>query len=274
MTTVRIPRSANAAVAALTDLGALVTATEWQRAAIVATLVGPAPGSGGPPDRGGQSPRTGFAYTPTTLAALGITGLRKTDTIARYRDAWFDAGRTAPTLGQTVDLDGLPDWPPTTDYTRNVRDPERVTALTEQAEADGTGPNMTVKIAGSPKALAAAIKADPATAEAAAAALAATPQGRLTAYTAIDKATPPVETPRPRREETQSDLMIAVMKVNKADNDLITAVRAHQDRLLGPEVDILTNAVKRMRAAADFVEALATGQTLDEELISLLEEGS
>lgn len=261
MTTITIPADRGGAIAALQDLGSLVTATNWHRAALVASLVGPAPGMG----RRGKEENSSYPFTTTALEALGIVGLRTNKTIERYRDAWFDvAKQDAPTLGQTVSLDGLPEWPPTRTGTDGYSS-ERGAEATIRKIVDKHGTGV----------LTGAIRTDPATAAAAAEALASTAQGRVAAWDAIREATPIPEPAQPRRETTQSDLMIAVMKVHKADNDLITAVRQHKDQMLTPEVDIITNTVRRMRAAADFVEAMASGQTVDEELMALLnEEGS
>jgi hypothetical protein len=111
-------------VDALAEAGALITAKEWGRAAIVAALVGPAPGAGSRSDLASS----GKVMTTLELAGKGIVGLSSHTTVERYRDAWFDAGREAPSLGDRVDLDGLPDWPPnsktsdTTPGAQKVRD--------------------------------------------------------------------------------------------------------------------------------------------------------
>lgn len=165
MSKIEIPRDEQQCVDQLGDLGELATATAWHRAAIVAALVGPPTGQGSRSDLA----KTSQVTTPHELAARGVHGLRTHATVERYQRAWcVFADRPAPQFGQVVDLDGLPEWPPNRDYSRNMRgEPERVAALIEQAEVDGVGPNMTVKIAGSPKPMQSAIKADEATAQAA-----------------------------------------------------------------------------------------------------------
>ena len=101
---ITIPRTPDRCVDALAEAGALITAKEWGRAAIVAALVGPGQGHG--LSSSGQ-------LTTVDLSEKGIVGLTSRTTIERYRDAWcVYAGREAPTLGDRVDLDGLPDWPP------------------------------------------------------------------------------------------------------------------------------------------------------------------
>jgi len=118
----------------------------------------------------GQGTRTELVssdkLTPMQFAAKGIRGLRSHNTVRLYVERWQSTGLPIPTPGTNVTMPDL-DWPPTTDYSRNVRDPERVASIVAQAEEDGTGPNMAVKIAGSPRAMQAAIKSDPATREAA-----------------------------------------------------------------------------------------------------------
>jgi hypothetical protein len=91
----------------LTQKSALHTATGWALAAAVAAAVGPAPGHGGRP--GNNYPEKGNYLTVSAIANMNIRGLRKTDTIARYRDAWFDAGLPQPILGKTVELPDI-DW--------------------------------------------------------------------------------------------------------------------------------------------------------------------
>jgi hypothetical protein len=124
-------------------------------------------GQGTRSDRGRTSATSSRGLlSPREFAALGIRGLRSKDTVRLYVERWQATGLPVPTPGTSVTMPDL-DWPPTTDYSRNVRDPERVAAIAAQAEEDDTGVNMAVKIAGSPRAMQAAIKADPATRQAA-----------------------------------------------------------------------------------------------------------
>jgi hypothetical protein len=101
-----IPRTAERCVDALAEAGALITAKEWSRAAIVAALVGPARGKGYRSQEVSSD-----LLTVDDLTAKGIVGLSTHNTVERYRDAWHTV-RPTPTLGERVDLDGLPDWPP------------------------------------------------------------------------------------------------------------------------------------------------------------------
>src|SRR5215831_9768775 len=160
-TNVRIPKDAARAVDALADIGALVTAKEWHRAAIIAALVGPPLGQGSRSDLATSRQ----VMTTRELAEKGLVGLTTHDTVERYRDAWC-AVREVPALGDTIDLDGLPDWPPTPKVAMHIRG-ERREALETQAEADGTGKTKVLDIAQNPKAMASAIKADPEIAKAA-----------------------------------------------------------------------------------------------------------
>lgn len=106
MTTFHIPSTVEGALSELTKTGRLLTATEWERAAIVSALVGPAPGQGSRSDLGSSTE----VLTPESLAAHKIIGLRSDKTIRRYRDAWADSGRPFPSLDEDVSLDGLPEW--------------------------------------------------------------------------------------------------------------------------------------------------------------------
>lgn len=98
-TAVLVPESLDAARDRLTRLDGLATASEWARAAIVATFVDES-GSG----QGGRTDLllSSEKLTPNAFAALGIVGLKSDNTVRRYLRAWGD--RPRPTPGQYVDL--------------------------------------------------------------------------------------------------------------------------------------------------------------------------
>src|SRR5262245_45694893 len=104
MNVIHIPATAEAAITELGSLGRLINAKKWERAALVAALVGPAPGAGARTDLGHMSE---VAYTPVALAELNITGLTNEKRVRYYRDVWCNQ-RPVPTLGESVDLAGLP----------------------------------------------------------------------------------------------------------------------------------------------------------------------
>lgn len=99
MSTVKVPASVNEAKRRLTSLDSLITATGWERAAIVAALV---PGH----------------YSATEFAALRITGLRSTGAVTRCVEAWchplevdgvvVKPVQFAPALGSKVKLPSCP----------------------------------------------------------------------------------------------------------------------------------------------------------------------
>jgi hypothetical protein len=148
-----IPPTLDEALTELSGLGELLTAREWKRAASVAAQVGPAPG----PGRKSSNSAT-FPLGCRELVDKRIVGLGSQHTIERYRDAWcVDAGLPAPSLGERVELPDLP-WPPST-HSR-LDDGPRRQAIEEQARADGIGVGSALRVAESPEAMAAAIKAD------------------------------------------------------------------------------------------------------------------
>lgn len=182
----KIPKTADAAIDLLTVEGAIITAKEWARAALVYALVGP--------ERGRAKSRT-FPYNTVTLAKVGIVGLTTHDTVARYRDAWtyaMEQGKAEPvTFGSTYHEPDLP-WPPNLTVGSppwaEPMDAERRETLMGAGRDAGMGKGSKVAdIAANPKALAVAIKADPATAKAAAEALAATPSGQVAAAKALNE---------------------------------------------------------------------------------------
>ena len=103
---ITIPRSIAAAERKLNELGEIATATEWSRAAIVATWTKPGSGGRRQPSSSGQ-----LSYRE--FSELGIVGLRSTTTVQLYAEAWTDAhDGERPQPGRRVTL---PDagWPPT-----------------------------------------------------------------------------------------------------------------------------------------------------------------
>lgn len=82
---VQVPASIEEAIADLGGLGALLTAKQWSRAAIVYAFT-----------EADQGRRTDLAGNPARLtllafANLGIAGLRDRETVAWVREAWEDA---------------------------------------------------------------------------------------------------------------------------------------------------------------------------------------
>lgn len=106
-TTQRVPATLDEATAELTQIGQLATATEWRRAAIVASFVQLDAG------HGGRETANSRRLSASAFAARGIVGLRTHDTVARYVRAWLDEHEQQyPEPGALVEL---PDktWPPT-----------------------------------------------------------------------------------------------------------------------------------------------------------------
>jgi hypothetical protein len=113
MSKFKVPESAEEAVEQLGALGRrvdalnrLLSARKWERAAIIACLVGPERGKGRPPTS--LNIET-FPYSTVTLSELGIYGLRSSNTVAHYRNVWCRE-RPIPDWGDEVDLEGLPEW--------------------------------------------------------------------------------------------------------------------------------------------------------------------
>ena len=156
MATFKVPDSAEEAVEQLGSLGRrvdainrLLSARKWERAAIIACLVGPERGKGRPPSK--SLTIETFPFSTVTLSNLGIHGLRSSNTVAHYRNVWCRE-RPVPDFGDEVDLDGLPEWTGTvrpghagtatavpTPKAEPDEEPVDTEALAvEQARADGT----------------------------------------------------------------------------------------------------------------------------------------
>lgn len=100
MTTVVPPRGD--LVRTLSGIHSLITASKWERAAIVHAYCQPEPGARS--DLG----RTGPRFTFSEFAELGISGLTKRHSVARYYHAWqkaVDAGKArALEPGDTIEV--------------------------------------------------------------------------------------------------------------------------------------------------------------------------
>lgn len=123
--------------------------------------------------QGQKLPTGSIKATAEGFAASAGTGTAR---VLRYLDAWDAAaerGYCAPSrdlLPEHASSAIEPDVPWGTVYRSNVGQnvtEDRKDAIRVQAQQDGTGASKAMDIASNPKALAAAIKADPATAEAA-----------------------------------------------------------------------------------------------------------
>lgn len=269
---VHIPATPEVAIGALVVEGELITAKEWTRAAIVAALVGPAPGRTGRP----KVLSNADFMTVTDLAGHGIVGLSSTNTIERYRDAWC-AIRPCPALGDVINLDGLPEWPPPPN--RHIADEERAQAIEEQARADGAGPRAATSVAASPKAMAAAIKADPATARVAAEALASTRRGRLEVERQVRQAREEEhrESADPHYVEPKLPGSAVISMFDKIEVAITRVAEEVQGSDVTPEDrDEMLSAVERCHRMLDNLEVVvrSSGSVTDWALHQLIEDQS
>lgn len=132
---ITIPESMSGVADVLDGLGRLVTARQWERAALVYAAT--TPGSGGP-----RTPSNGGQLSFRAFAELGIYGLRSATTVSAYAEAWqsaVDDGYAEPSaLGGSVEL---PD-PEEHHFPPNSRRPDSL------AEAFDPGPSNTERMAG------------------------------------------------------------------------------------------------------------------------------
>jgi len=113
-----IPPTWTAAKQALGNLEGLVTAKEWERAAIVWAFT--EPGRGGP-----RTSRQSVKLSVKEFSEQGISGLRSQDTVRFYRSQWDramrDAGARAAEPGKTLTLPLDLDWQDHGDEQRKKR---------------------------------------------------------------------------------------------------------------------------------------------------------
>lgn len=125
---ITIPRSIKGVTDALEGIGQLVTAKEWERAALVYAVT--TPGTGGPRELSKSGQLSFREFTE-----LEIHGLRSTSSVAKYHEAWqiaVDEGYAKPSgLRRTMKLPDSEEhpFPPTK--------PEPPDAFTETAADRG-----------------------------------------------------------------------------------------------------------------------------------------
>lgn len=171
MTTITIPTTIDKAADRLASIDGLVTATEWERAAIVAAFVRKGrPGIA-------RNAKSSLHLTVREFADRRISGLTSHAAIRRYLNAWA----AAIADGHAVEVEPgakveIPDvsW---SDYF--VGSDNVITdAIKDAANAEGAGATKVADIIANKRAMVAAIKADPEVARAAAAAVMETDDGR------------------------------------------------------------------------------------------------
>ncbi len=259
MSTIKIPKTIEDAQASLGKLGELLTAKEWQRAAIVATFVEPATAG-----RRAKLAETSQFLSARAFAQLGISGLKSKDTVMHYVESWL-AERPRPEPGQTIDLAGLPDWPPNPTVGRNV-DPERMTALRAGLEDEGyTGVSKAIDIASNPKAMTAAILHDPATAKAAEGALAERAVRRMAARGAV--------VPKPTQRQTQSRAMIDALGAVGLLYQHYRRLHMVLDELTNDDLALVKANFEKVDQWHQILRMALDGEALDAELAKLVEEG-
>lgn len=114
MTTIKIPTAEQLNVA-LGGLDRLLTAKEWERAAIVYAFT-TNEDKGGRPENLSDRGQVSFPASISAFAGLGFAGLLKRQTVAMYRSRWQDAidqGLASPVSpGDEIELPDV-EWPPT-----------------------------------------------------------------------------------------------------------------------------------------------------------------
>lgn len=109
MTKVEIPETLEEAVQALAGIGRLLTAKEWERAAIVAAYVEPDLGHGGRQETFSSE----RLVSARQFACHKIAGLSSQVSVLRYVKAWLQVA-PRPEPGETVELPRAA-WPPKED---------------------------------------------------------------------------------------------------------------------------------------------------------------
>lgn len=234
---INIPSTTEEAVEQLGNLGRLISASKWERAAIITMLVGPPTGPGRKPLHVKV-----FPYTIEGLRDLGVHGLRSNATITHYRNQWCNV-RPVPKPGEEVDLDGLGEWTGTnTAKRREEREAEAVAPPTPEA--------ITKAIMSDPKAQEAAREAvgDALERDARAAIISVggDPDNRKT-----------VPDPVPRYKRLLDRIFADVMELGAAMGELRRNGQPHvADRVLSDLREVLANALAEVTEIPDTIEGI------------------
>lgn len=111
MTAFKIPGDIQHATDSLNSIGMLITASEWQRSAIVRAFV----------TKGNGRPRKTEEKSSVSIdgfVRLGVVGLTTKDTVRRYYDAWELTGLPDPVPGESIAIPG-----PELEFPRVKNDP-------------------------------------------------------------------------------------------------------------------------------------------------------
>lgn len=249
---ITIPKSVKGLTERLVDLDGLVTSKEWERAAIVAACTEAKQGQRNNLD---GNPTKLLPMSITEFAKLGIHGLTTRETIQRYRSAW-ETTKIEVAPGQAVTLPTA-DFPVSERVAPSIRD-ERREALVNQAEKDGIGSSKVLDVAQNPKAMAAAIKADPKVAAAATQALADSGQATVTPEVVAEaiKVNPAI---RKQAAKTENEVFVAENRARlareaetarqrkQAEDDMQISSSTDPAVDIQPSVDNATNGAAGLR---------------------------
>lgn len=150
-TVIDLPKTIGKAKQVLAGLDGLVTAKEWERAAIVWAFT--EKGRPGPGDRAGTG-----AISIREFSRLGVAGLRREETVRLYRKAWqYAIDHKSAEDVRPGDSVVLPDIPWEEAYQAN----DIPDGLRKAAEEDETGATAVHAVTRNARAVATAIRTDP-----------------------------------------------------------------------------------------------------------------
>jgi hypothetical protein len=245
---IKVPKTIEAAEQQLASLDGLITAKQWDRAAIVWAFTYEGTNRW---DSGTELNR----YNVTQFAERGIKGLASKTSVIAYRKAWRDAMQMvgAPDVqpGDSLEAPALP-FPPVSLDDPRYKGIDDKDAIKEQAETDGTGASKALDIAKNLKAMAAAIKASPKVAAAAEAAITDAAKGRL------DKSHPVVQSVEPDLAEQVWGIVTDVQRLERDADKLARDLHADLPRVTNQVSDLVRGATQKTRSVLDFVDALVT----------------
>jgi hypothetical protein len=261
---IKIPKSIETAQEQLASLDGLITAKQWDRAAIVWAFTYEGTNRF---DSGTELDR----YSVTAFAGRGIKGLASKTSVIAYRKAWRDAmemiGVPDVKPGETVETPALT-FPPVSLEDPRYRKVANREAIEAQAQEDGTSTSKALDIAKNKPAMAAAIKASPEVAKAAEEAL------TTRAAANLEKSYPIVRKAKPAEGALFWGVVARLQRIGKAGEAVIADLQSVPVQEWTDETrELLATYARRDRTILDFIEALITGGNItDESLRELLAE--
>ena len=270
---VTLPGSITEATERLEGIESLLTSTGWERAAIVYAFTEDAQG------RRTDLSRKGEKLSMADFAELNINGLKKPDTVAKYRALWAEHGDTTIKPGDTVTLPDL-DFPPTRTGTDGYETDEGLAGTIRKAVVKHGGAKVakTVLTTVTTDDIATAADESEDTADVLADVVASTGKLMTKTYEKYDEKHP--KSPKSDPPLTKSGAMVAMIDMDDAVDSVIAVLpRLREHAASGGFTDVdnlddvLDEWANKLSAVVDVLRTRPFAESHDDALARLLDGG-